>query len=440
MFPINYKIVEGHDESLGLFINTPTNTAVQNVEEIIYRPVSQLSSVSTYLEFSVPGTSKYLDLSKTRLYLQLKITRQDGSPLDETDNVALINLPGQSIFSQVDATLNQMPITKIPAPLYAYKSYLDTLLWNGEEPKETWLQAALYFTDSPGQMDNFRPLGNSDDAGANAGLVQRQSYTDMSKICELESSLSLDFFQQSRYLLNNVPMHLKLWQAPDAFRLMGDTTRTSYKVQIVDAQLKITAVSVMPEIILAHEDCLTKTPALYPMFQSDFKVFSIARGDLFFSADNIWGGSVPSKAIIALVDAESYNGSYKKNPFHMHHANLTSLSFTVDGVSKPASKPITPDYENDHYTEAFLGLYTASNMMGKNTGCDLSHYAYKHGYTIYHIDLDGHHSQKYLPLPKKAHIRIEAKFGKPLTDSMNLIVYGKFPTTVKIDKARTVIV
>jgi hypothetical protein len=79
-------------------------------------------------------------------------------------------------------------------------------------------------------------------------------------------------------------------------------------------------------------------------------------------------------------------------------------------------------------------------MLGKNTGCDISHYAYKHGYTIYHIDLDGHHSQKYLPLPRKAHIRVEARFANPLPASMNMIVYGKFPTTLKIDKARSVIV
>jgi hypothetical protein len=437
---MNYKIVEGHDESLGLFINTPTNTAVQNVEEITYRPVSQLSSNSSYLEFYVPGTSKYLDLSRTRLYLQIKITKQDGTPLSIEDNVALINLPGQTIFSQVDVDLNQVPIAKIPAPLYAYKSYFDTLLNNGEEPKETWLQGSLFYADSPGQMDNFRPTGNTDDAGANAGLVQRQSYTDMSKLCELEGPLAIDFFQQSRYLLNNVPLHLKFWQARDAFRLMADTTKTAYTLQIVDAQLKVTGVSVQPEVILAHEDCLNKTPALYPLYQSDFKVFSIARGDLFFSADNLWGGSVPSKAIIALVDAESFNGSFQKNPFNIQHADLNSLSFTVDGVSKPASKPLTPDYENERYTEAFLSLYTASNMIGKNTGCDISHYAYKHGYTIYHIDLDGHHSQKYLPLPRKAHIRVEARFAKPLPVSMNMIVYGKFPTTVKIDKARSVIV
>lgn len=287
-------------------------------------------------------------------------------------------------------------------------------------------------------MNNFRTKGASSDAGANTGLVQRENFTALSKVCELEGPLYVDLFQQPRLLLNNVPLHLRFWQARDAFRLMGDTSKGPYQLQIVDAQLKITAVSVMPEIILAHEECLSKTPALYPMLQSDFKVFSMAKGDLFFSADNLWGGSVPSKVILMITSAQGFNGHFEKNPFFMDHANLTSLSFSIDGVSKPASKPLTPDYENDKYMEPFLTLYTASNMFGRNDGCDISHYAYKNGYTMYFIDIDGHHSKKFLPLPRQGHIRLEARFAKPLPESYNMIVYGKFPTTLKIDKARSV--
>ena len=439
MIPANYNIVEGHTESVALFTNKPTNTAVQNVEESLYRPVSQLSSSSSYLEFSIPGTSKYLDLSKTKLNLQVKITRSDGAPLDSEDNVAFINLPLQTMFSQVDVSLNQIPINKIPAPLYAYKSYLDVLLNNGEEAKESWLQGQLYHSDTPGHLDNYLPYGLSENAGLNAGLVTRWSHTQESRLVELEGPLHVDFFHQPRYLLNNVSVHVKLWQSPDSFRLMGDTSKTSYRVQIVDAALKVTGITVTPEIILAHEQCLMKTPALYPMYQSDFKVFAIAKGDLFFAADNLWNSQVPSKVYIMLTSAQGFNGDFTKNPLNLQHCNLNYLSFTVDGISKPASKPLTPDFENDKYTEAFLSLFSASNMMGKNVGCDISRYGYKHGYTIFGLDLDGNHSSDYLPLPKQSHIRIEAKFSKPLEESVNMLVYAKFPTCLKIDQARNVV-
>lgn len=438
MFPANYKIVEGHSESTALFASTPTNTAVQSQEELIFRPVSQLAAATSCLEFNVPPSSKYLDLTKTRLYVQVKITRQDGSPLQADDQVGLVNLSLQSLFGQTDVSLNQIPINKIPSPLQAYKSYIDVLLGNGEEPKETWLQGMLWYADYPGFMDSVKPVGNDADSGLNVGLVARHAFTKGSRICEMEGPLYVDFFQQSRYLLNNIALGVRLWQAPDAFRLMADDSNHTYKVQIVDAALKLTAVTVTPEIILAHENCLTKSPAIYPFFQSNFKVYSIAQNDLFFSADNLWDGNVPSKALIMLVSSEAFNGSYRKNPYYMQHAHLNNLSFSVDGVSKPASKPLTPDFENDRYTEAFMSLFTGSNMLGHNTGNDISLYAYKRGYTIYSFDLDGHHSKKFLPLPKRAHIRIEAKFAKPLKEAMTVIVYGKFAREIKIDQSRNV--
>ena len=439
MIPANYKIVEGHTESLAFFATPPTNTAVQSQEEHIHRPKSQLSPSASVLEFKVDGSAAYLDLCKTRLNVQVRITRQDGSTLQPKDNCALTNLALHSLFGQVDVTLNQIPINKIPAPLHSIKSYTDALLENGEDAKESYLQGQLWYADTPGHMDSFKVLGDDQDAGLNEGLVARYSYTKGSRICEMEGPLTVDFFQQPRYLLNNISVGIRLWHNPNPWRLMADVSDHTYKVEIVDASLKCTAVTIAPEIIVSNEECLAQSPAIYPYYQSDFKVYNIAKGDRFFSADGLWEGNMPSKAIVMLTASEAYNGAYHRNCYNFANAHLNSLSFQVNGVCKPAAKPLTPDYENDMYTESYMTLFTSTNMIGKNTGNDISHYAYKNGYTVYAFDLDGHSRNKdYLPLPKRAHIRIEAKFAKPLEESMSLIVYGKFPRVIKIDKGRNI--
>lgn len=439
MIPANYKIVEGHGESLALFASTPTNTGVQSQEEFIYRPISQLSSASSCVEFNIPPTSKYLDLTKTRLNVHLRICRQDGSPLQDEDQVALVNLSLQSLFGQADVSLNQVPVNKVAAPLQAYKSYVDVLLGNGDDAKESWLQGSMWYQDTPGFMDNAKPVGNDPESGLNTGLVARHALTRGSRICELEGPMMIDFFQQPRYLLNNIGIHVRLWHSPEPFRLMADVSEHTYKVHIVDASLKVTGITVAPEIILAHEACLAKSPALYPYTLSDIQLTSMAQGDLFFAKDNLWDGSVPSKVYIMLVPSEALNGAFRRNPYHMHHADLNSLTFSIDGVSKPANKPLTPDFENERYTEAYMTLFTSSNTMGRNTGNDISLYAYKRGYTIYSFDLDGHFSKEYLPLPKRGHIRVEAKFAKPLKESMTMIIYGRFARVLKIDQSRKVI-
>jgi hypothetical protein len=99
----DYKIIEGHTENLNIFSQKATNTAIQGIEWFEYRPVSQLSSTTSALEFTIPSVgSHYLNLKQTRLHLKLKIVNEDGTDLAEKEKVALINLPHCGIFNQVD--------------------------------------------------------------------------------------------------------------------------------------------------------------------------------------------------------------------------------------------------------------------------------------------------------------------------------------------------
>ena len=84
---------DAHGEGLALFGLPQTNTAVQNIEWIDYRPVSQLTS-SSVIEFNIPGNSiNYIDLRNTRLHLKVQIVDKDGDPISDDIKVTLINLP-----------------------------------------------------------------------------------------------------------------------------------------------------------------------------------------------------------------------------------------------------------------------------------------------------------------------------------------------------------
>ena len=120
---LDYQIIEGHMEETALFALPATNTALISVEENTVRRLTQLTPGSSCIEFAVPGSGKYLDLSKTSLYLQLWIKRQDGGSLATSENVTLVNNPVGSLFSQVDVNMGGTPVNKIPSPLYAYKAY-----------------------------------------------------------------------------------------------------------------------------------------------------------------------------------------------------------------------------------------------------------------------------------------------------------------------------
>ena len=125
---------------LALFHPGAKERAIKEVKWINYRAVSQISN-SSCIEFNISGTSSdYILLSKTRLYVQLRLLKADGTPVTNLDNVALVNLSLHSLFRQVDVMLNQKLITSSVGVNYPYKAILDVLLSYNHDVGFYWPQ------------------------------------------------------------------------------------------------------------------------------------------------------------------------------------------------------------------------------------------------------------------------------------------------------------
>ena len=51
-------------------------------------------------------------------------------------------------------------------------------------------------------------------------------------------------------------------------------------------------VTLLPDVVLAHQQAITKIPPVYSHYQSDFKVCTISLADFMFATDN------PSKYLL----------------------------------------------------------------------------------------------------------------------------------------------
>ena len=119
---------EGFDANLDIFKPPPVDTAVYKREWISYRPVSQITKGSP-IQFTIPGSSSdYKDLRKMNRHLKCKIKRQDGEAVEQDAKVGFVNLALQSLFRQVDVTLQQQNTTSGVGLNYPYKAMIDTLL------------------------------------------------------------------------------------------------------------------------------------------------------------------------------------------------------------------------------------------------------------------------------------------------------------------------
>ena len=78
------------------------------------------------LGFLIPSDDDtYIDLD-IKLYIRGKLTKADGTALDNTDFTAVTNNFLHSLFSQCSIALNGLTITQA-SELYNYRSFFDTI-------------------------------------------------------------------------------------------------------------------------------------------------------------------------------------------------------------------------------------------------------------------------------------------------------------------------
>ena len=426
--------------SLSLFAPPPTDKSIVKEYWVDYSPIAAISEGGV-IEFSVPGTSvDYISLGKSKLHIKYIITDEEGDKItDERDihgvptannhQVAPVNFSLHSIFRQIDLSLNQKLISPDVGVNYPYKALIDLLLGSSNDMILSQAQAAMFFKDQAGHFDELEYVGS------NSGYTERGRPTKDGNPGNMEGCLYLDICQgENRAILNGVSVNLKLFQSLNEFRLMRLGTK-NYKLKIISAVWKICYISLDPNMILAHDEALKISPAIYPFWRSDLKSFSVAKGSLNFMTDNIYHGKVPSKLVIGMISNAGYSGDYDKNPFDFKHMNLNYLEVTVDGQPVP-NRALTPNFEKGDFVSSYLSLL--DNNYDRKNGIIIKLLEYHKGYTLFLFDIQSFLSGHIMSKSIKGHIRLTMRFAKALSETINIIIYGKFPESLTVDHSRNV--
>ena len=183
---------------LDLFSKPPTQVSLEKGHWVDLQPISSVADGGA-IAFTYPGTENYVDLSKTILVVQAKVTKADGTDLDDDEKVGVINNFLHSLFKQVDVFLKGKQVSQASG-LYAYRAYLETLLNYGPSAKKSQLTAALFYKDTAGKMEVADPTVIA--ANANRGLKTRYGFSKTSGIIEMAGSIFSDVFFTDRLLLS----------------------------------------------------------------------------------------------------------------------------------------------------------------------------------------------------------------------------------------------
>ena len=456
-------MIDGHNKQLNIFSQPVTNSAVIGTSYVTLRPTTNVLSNMSVLEFHYPCSSKYVDLSETRLYIKLRIVDGYGDTVKPNSNVGFINNPLASLFSNVELLLNNVPVSRMPNNIYPIQSYVDIVSHNMESSYYSFMSSRLFSKDTAGYMDDCTLLGNttidpvidptSSDSSSgkadppapkpsagNNGFSIRGTRTESSKIVELYGGFELDVMQIQRYMLSNVSIAMKLYQADEAFRLSSSDTNPNYKVQILDCALLIKTVHIAAEIILAQEAVLKNTPATYPYWSNHYRTFTMSKSDQNLVVDSLFGSRIPSKVFIVMLTSQAFSGCYRFSPLNFQTFGLNRFSLSVDGAIYPSGRTLAPDFDEGLFQELYVSFIEATGNMRHTKGPEISFDEFARGYCILAVDIDGHPQNRvdYIPIEREGIMSLELGFSKALEQSINVIVIGQLLGCIRIDSVRNV--
>ena len=459
-----------------LFRVPPTQQSLERGRWIDYAPLSSVENPNSAITFLIAGTDEYIDLSKTILTVTGKITKKDGtSNLDSNDqsNVAPVNNFLHSLFRQVDVYLNGKQVTPTMGT-YAYRSYIETLLNYDVSAKQSQFSSALYYKDTPGQMDkagalassktlNYKNASDNNDSdklyvpeSGNVGFAKRHQFIKNGNRFVLSGPIFSDIFMTDRLLLNMMDLKVVLNRSSDAFSLMeigNDSDPIVPKVQLTNVVLKIRKVKVDQSVSDGVERMLKQTPALYPIRRVDCKILTIPANLPNVRQDNIFSGIIPNSFVVGLVHVDASTGEYDKNPYNFQHFGVTSVSLTANGQEIPfklltlkypkdADGKINPTNDTElDFDEAYNTLFSGTGKIYSNAGLDITREDYPGGYALYAFDLtpDMCKSADYFNAVQRGSLTLALTFEASHAHAIGMVCYGDFENIIRIDAQRNAI-
>ena len=429
---VHKSSVECAKSELDLLHTPETQAMILSGKWVDYHPVALLDGDAP-IEFRIAGSGdEYIDLSRTYLYAEVSFVDKDGKNL-ANQVLGPTNYLLHSKFASCDISLNDTLVTSQIA-MYAYRSYIEMLTNYGEDAKLTHLQSALYYKDTPGQMET---LETTDSSKANTGWLKRREIMGKSKTIDLFGRLHADIFFQDRYLINNVEMKIRLTRNKSSFCYIGSDD--SHKIKIKKAVLYVRKAKINPEVMLAHAQIMEKTTIKYPIRRVETKVITLSSGLMNSINDNISTGALPSRVVLGLVDSDAYNGAHNKNPYNFKNYKLTKISFALDGEDVP-HKAIDLDFKNDNYILGYYSLFNGMDKSISDSGNFIERMDYPSGYTLFSYDLTGDLCNgSHFNLIRSGNLRLSLTFAEALPNVVNCIIYMEYQNIIEINKNRQVL-
>ena len=464
--------------ALNLFQRRGTQEAVEREYTVEYRPSEQYTDDRSPVIFNIPRQSRDLtDLRNCSMKMKFKVKhKDDDTAIEDGEQVALINMIHQTAWSQMDVTIQGVPVSS-STRMYPYKAFFKTLTRGAGVAEDSAMKS----------MGWCSPYTGNNDSRYDSTWLAGKRLIDGNRLLEMEGPLMEDIFESERYLLNGTDMQVKLHRNLSPFMLYVrqydaelftranlDMLRTrsaaaktayeadeddeglkakavealhlfnhvngvtkGYKIVLDSIVLKMAYVRVAPQIVTAIQESLQESAALYPHTRTEMKTVAIPSGQQQVYFDTVFSGLRPSKIVLAFVSSEAVNGSLGTDALNLEAHKVSDVSITVDGT---VVQPKKLSYDENNKPKEYVSAYMDYMAMVKRSGYETPNVTPEEfmRHPIFTFCLEPTISGDFQHQTMKGPVSVNARFDQPLEQSVNLMLYAEIPGLMQIDAARNV--
>ena len=223
MNQLNFN-TECSKSELDLFMIPPIDMMHKRGIQFNYLASGVFSDSQTEFTISIPKNQDiFFNHAESSLYVKCRIVEasKKNELIDDKCKVSPINNFGSSLWKQVEVQIASDTVGNSNSHC-AYGAYLETLLSNTAETKQTNCSLGLFYKDTAGEMENLcttqsKPgtpiqiattnptqVPTIEMTPNNDGLLKRRKIMiDGKGVLELVTPIHSDLFKSDRYLINN---------------------------------------------------------------------------------------------------------------------------------------------------------------------------------------------------------------------------------------------
>jgi hypothetical protein len=422
------------------FFDVPgTNVSIQDssvMELLTLNPVN-----STPYHFKIHASTNYVDLSKTYVFLECRIRKDDGSGalvnLTENDNVSVCQMLGHTIWKNCRVSINGTQIFEGNS-LMAYKSLFDYELTYPTAVKNSYLSTAGYFEDA----EDSQTTGRGHNARKALFATHGAGAAAVPATAQFIAKLDVDICNQNRYLVNMCEVDIELMPHDSRFLVVAPTAGfAECELEVLACKLYVKRISLMDSLAYDIAKKMEMQPVKYPIRKTSLKKLFISENRRDFTA-NLWNDQVPRRVILAMVSNADFVGDQKTSPFNFRHFDIHDISVTANGVTYPNAS-YALNFPAGKFNRVFHDMNESIGYAGTLESNGISMKKYANGgccFFVFNLTSSGEDSgPDTFDLIRNGSTQVKISFNSDVpTGGIMLIAMGEVDSMLMMDRNRMI--